>query len=164
MVSRFTALVSGARAAKKSFHLCDLLNAPLVSAAFKRRFDPDGDDVEGLFLRYHSGTEGQKIGIVVPSGKYRCLLVPAESASDSRHLVRCDGLPVARTPKNNPQITLFIRHSFGGRANKFGVINGIIGVGPKILHLVTKLGEKEDDSFLVVKTCMIGADSNSHGS
>jgi hypothetical protein len=96
-----------AGAAEKSFHFRDPVDPPLMAATVKRGLDPDGDNAEGLFLRYHPRPQRKHIGIVVLSGKHRALFVPAKGAPDSLNLVGRNGFTVSRASENNSPIALF---------------------------------------------------------
>ena len=94
--------------------------------------------------------------------KSRNRLIPSESGSYSLMMIECHGHSVTRAANGNPLIDLSTFHRLGKRVCEITVITTLRAVCPEIHDFISLLQKICDKLGLVLKACMITANTYSH--
>src|SRR5712691_10024563 len=140
----------------------DHLDAPEVTAAGKRRGQPDRDDFQGQVLGEHAFAERENVAIVVFAGQTRALEAPAKSAANAADFVGDHGFAVARAAENDAAVELAARDSFRRGANEQGIIYRLGAERAEVADFVAEAIQKQFDFFLVGEAGVVGGDGYLH--
>jgi hypothetical protein len=90
------------------------------------------------------------------SGEASRLLIPAQGATHSFHLIRGHGFAVPRTAEDDSSLTFSSRHRFGGRPDEQRVIDGRFIERSAVVHFMSETSEQFLHFFFVTKTGVVG--------
>src|SRR3954462_10801233 len=96
------------------------------------------------------------------SGKASALFAPTERASDSAHLVGSHRFTVARSSEDNRAVALAARHRFGGRTNKFRIVDRLLAERSEVNRLMAEREKERLHGLLEFVARMVSAQRNFH--
>ena len=109
----------------------NLLDASLVTAAFEIGGEELFDEFHCLVVGDETGGQHDHVRVVVLADQVGDLLVPYESRTDALVLVEGNGHAFARTAESDPALQLPAFDGIGQRVCEIGVIDALLGFGPK---------------------------------
>src|SRR5262245_25205662 len=142
--------------------LIQLLYPPHMPPAFERRRQPRIHNRNRLLRTDQSFADRNHVRIVVHPPQPGRFLVEAIRAADAFHPVGRHRLSVPRAAQHNPPLALPPRHRLCRRTDEVWIIDRILRIRPKILHLMTQIVQVLAEERLVLKPRMVRSHGNSH--
>jgi 23S rRNA (cytosine1962-C5)-methyltransferase len=144
------------------FHVCDLIDTPLMPAAFESRVQPQRNDFIGEAERDDASAHGEHVGIVVLAGQTSRVEIVAQGRSHTRDFVGGDLLALSAAAEDDPSIGPALDHRSPNVRADGGIVNRFFGVRAEIVDVVTKPSNRVAQMLLQREPRMVGADRYAH--
>ena len=144
------------------FCRADLIEAPLVAAAFERSLEPERHDLRGKARRHDASAHRQYVGIVVLPRQTRGIQFVAQRRPDAGDLVGGYLFALAASPEDMAAVG-----AGGGPRPRDGeadgrVVDGRLAVGSKVLDRVSQALDRPFQVLLEEKSRVVRANRDAH--
>jgi hypothetical protein len=140
-----------------------LVDATLMAPAFKRRLQPQRQDLVGKAEGDDAAAHRENVCIVVLARQPRGIEVVAERRPNAGHLVRRNLLTLPAAAKHYAPIGPAFGHRSADAQADRRVVDRRFASRPMIVHGVAKTGQRLFQMFFQQETGVIGADGDTHG-
>lgn len=142
----------------------DLLQAAGVTAALERGVQEDGEDLVRQGRGNDAAPHRQKVGVVVLAAEAGREEVVAEGGACPVHLVGGDLLALPAPTQHDATVGLAPDNRPGGRGTEWRVVDGRLGAGAEVKHLVATGLQVLNEEGLERKASVVGGNRDLHES
>ena len=114
------------------------------------------------FRPYDARTETEDVHIVVFHPLVCGKGIVTDRRTDARKLGSCHACSYAAAADQNSSLCFVLPYSLRHGSSIIRIVDGILGVGPEVIHGMTKFPQVFRENFLEKKSSMVGTKSNNH--